>query len=155
MSAVRGHAAALAVVLMAAACTNTPPTTNNASPRPTTSAARPTTSPSALAAPGPTNVGTFDAVHAAQVLGPSVGLIIANGRGSSTAEGSGFVFSTQGGTSYVLTNNHVVEGATRLQADIPDGRHSVTSLQGTDPLEDLAVLKVGDPLPAPQLAVST
>ena len=148
-----GPAVIVVAMLAAAACANPP--TPATSPRATASAARSSPSPSALAAPGPTNVGTFDAVHAAQILGPSVGLIIANGRGSSTAEGSGFVFSSQGTTSYVLTNNHVVEGATRLQVVMPDGRHFVASLQGTDPLEDVAVVKVGDSLPVAQLADST
>lgn len=145
-----------AALLAAVACSNPPSNpTGSTSPRPTSPAPRATGTPPPLAAPGPTNVGTFDAVHAAQVLGPSVGLIIASGRASSTAEGSGFVFSSQGGTSYVMTNNHVVEGANRLQVVMPDGRHFVASLQGTDPLEDVAVVKVTDSLPVAQFADST
>jgi S1-C subfamily serine protease len=107
-------------------------------------------------APGPTNVGSFDAVHAAQVLGPAVGLIIAAGAGrGGPSEGSGFVFSVQGGTSYLLTNNHVVQGARQVQVLMPDGRHFVADVQGTDQLEDVAVLKVSDSLPGAQFADST
>lgn len=112
---------------------------------------------SANPAPGPTNVGSFDPVHAASVLGPSVGLIIASaasGR-SSSAEGSGFVFASQGGVSYLMTNNHVVAGARQVQVIMPDGRHFVANVQGADPLEDIAVLRVGDSLPVAQFADST
>lgn len=105
--------------------------------------------------PGPTNVGSFDAVHAAQVLGPSVSLIISTGGGRGTAEGSGFVFSSQGGTSYLMTNNHVIAGATRVQIVMPDGRHFTADVQGTDPTNDVAVIKVLDSLPVAQFADST
>jgi S1-C subfamily serine protease len=108
-------------------------------------------------APGPTNVGSFDPVHAASVLGPSVGLIIASaasGR-SGNAEGSGFVFAAQGGVSLLMTNDHVVAGARQVQVVMPDGRHFVANLQGADPLEDIAVLRVGDSLPVARFADST
>src|SRR5438094_895503 len=93
-------AAALAVLLVAACSQSTPASGGRpdraASPAPSGSAAA---APAISAAPGPTNVGSFDAPHAAQVLNPSVGLIIATGvtggRGSGTAEGSGFVFRAQ------------------------------------------------------------
>jgi S1-C subfamily serine protease len=152
-------AAALVVVLMAACSQSTPSTGGRpdraTSPAPSGSAAAPAIS----AAPGPTSEGSFDASHAAQVLNPSVGLIIATGvsggRGSGTAEGSGFVFRAQGGTSYLLTNNHVVEGARHLQVLMPDGRHFTADVVGTDPLEDVAVIKVSDTLPVAQLADSS
>src|SRR5262249_53654618 len=99
----------------------------------------------------------FDATHAAQVLGPSVGLIIASGAGArgGNAEGSGFAFSSQGGTSYVLTNNHVISGASRVQVVMPAGRPFVAEVQGADPVNDVAVLKVNDSLPVAQFADST
>jgi len=109
------------------------------------------------AAPGPTGTGSFDAVHAAQVLGPAVGLVISTDAGTRAgpAEGSGFVFASQGGTSYVMTNNHVVAGARRVQVLMPDGRHYLAGIQGADPIEDVAVLKVSDTLPVAQFADST
>jgi serine protease Do len=115
--------------------------------------------PPTAAVQGATSVGNFDAAHAAQVLGPSVGLVIATGvsgtRGTTNDEGSGFVFSSQGGTSYLLTNNHVIEGARRVQVLMPDGRHYTVDVLGADPIEDVAVLKVSDTLPVAQLADST
>ena len=156
-------AAAIAfAVLLLTACSsqagNSPtPTPRTGSPRPTPSASG--TAPAIAAAPGPTNAGSFDATHAAQVLGPSVGLVIATGvsgaRSNGAAEGSGFVFSSQSGTSYLLTNNHVVQGARRVQVVMPDGRHYTVDVQGTDSIEDVAVLKVSDTLPVAQFADST
>src|SRR5215471_9519126 len=107
--------------------------------------------------PANTSGSTFDATRAAQVLAPSVGLIIATGNGSrgGTSEGSGFAFSAQSGTSYMLTNNHVISGASRVQIVMPDGRHFVASVQGADQLNDVAVVKVSDNLPVAQFADST
>ena len=144
--------------LALASCSTAPTTTGQpqsaTSPSPT---AHPVAPPTA-AAQGPTSVGSFDAAHAAQVLDPAVGLVIATGasgtRGSGD-EGSAFVFSAQGGTSYLLTNNHVVAGARRVQLLMPDGRHYTVDVQGTDSIEDVAVLKVSDTLPVAQLADST
>jgi serine protease Do len=150
--------AVLAAVLVAACSSGTPVNTGagrGASEPPASSVPAPAIS----AAPGPTNVGSFDATHAAQMLGPSVGLVIATGvsgsRGSGTAEGSAFVFSAQGGASYLLTNNHVVQGARRVQVVMPDGRHFTADVPGADSIEDVAVLKVGDSLPVAQFADST
>jgi S1-C subfamily serine protease len=157
-----GRAATIGVLLalLLAACstqtpTNSGQTSRSASASPSASAS----APSIAAAPGPTNAGSFDAPHAAQVLGPAVGLVIATGvagaRGSGSAEGSTFVFRAQGGTSYLLTNNHVVEGARRVQVLMPDGRHFTVEVAGTDAIEDVAVLKVADTLPVAQFSDST
>ncbi len=54
--------------------------------------------------------------------------------------GSGFVVDRNG---YILTNNHVVENATRLQVKLPNDRTEYPAkLIGTDPELDLAVLKI-------------
>jgi len=96
----------------------------------------------------------FDAVHVAQILGPAVGMVIVN-TSAGTAEGTGFVISSVGGISYLLTNNHVVEGGTKVQVLMPDGRHYVATVQGTDPQEDVGVVKVTDTLPVAAFADST
>ncbi|HEX6349835.1 MAG TPA: trypsin-like peptidase domain-containing protein [Candidatus Dormibacteraeota bacterium] len=111
-----------------------------------------------LATPTPGSSGTtttFDAVHVYSVLAPAVGLIIVNTR-SGVAEGSGFVVSHEGGSSFMLTNNHVVAGATTAEVLLPDGRHYTAQVQGTDSLEDLAVLKLPDAgLPLAEFGDST
>jgi Do/DeqQ family serine protease len=53
--------------------------------------------------------------------------------------GSGVIVSANG---YVLTNNHVVEGADEIDVILNDSRHSRAKVIGTDPDSDLAVLKV-------------
>jgi serine protease DegQ len=59
--------------------------------------------------------------------------------------GSGVIVSASG---YILTNNHVIEGADEIEVVLNDGRHSPAKIIGTDPDSDLAVLKIGlDKLP--------
>ncbi|MEO8306133.1 MAG: trypsin-like peptidase domain-containing protein [Betaproteobacteria bacterium] len=56
----------------------------------------------------------------------------------ATSLGSGVIVSPEG---YVLTNNHVVEGADDIQLLLADGRRLQARVRGTDPESDLAVLK--------------
>ena len=55
------------------------------------------------------------------------------------AQGSGFFISADG---YILTNNHVVDHAKRVQVKTIDGKTYAAKVVGTDPKTDLAVLKV-------------
>jgi Do/DeqQ family serine protease len=56
-----------------------------------------------------------------------------------TGLGSGVIVSPEG---YLLTNNHVIEGADEIEVQLADGRQGSASLIGTDPETDLAVLKI-------------
>jgi len=68
------------------------------------------------------------------------------------AGGSGFIISEDG---YVMTNNHVVEGARRITVALRDGRRFNAEVVGTDPTTDIAVIKIdGDGLPTASLGSS-
>ena len=60
------------------------------------------------------------------------------------ASGSGVVIKADG---YIVTNNHVVEGQQSLAVIFADGTRQDATLVGTDPLNDLAVLKVDGKVP--------
>src|SRR5580700_6013629 len=57
-------------------------------------------------------------------------------------EGSGVIISPDG---YIVTNNHVVEGATDIRVTMSNREVLPAKLIGTDPLTDLAVIKVNSP----------
>jgi len=63
--------------------------------------------------------------------------------------GSGVIVSAEG---YLLTNHHVIEGATDIDVRLADGRETRARLVGTDPETDIAVLKI-DLAPLPVLAL--
>ena len=59
--------------------------------------------------------------------------------------GSGVIVSAEG---YILTNNHVVDGADEIEVTLNDTRQATAKVIGTDPDTDLAVLKIDlDKLP--------
>ncbi len=64
------------------------------------------------------------------------------GTQSQSAEGSGFVYDTSG---HVITNQHVVDGATSVRVTFWNGKTYTARVVGTDPSTDLAVLDVSAP----------
>jgi serine protease DegS len=66
--------------------------------------------------------------------------------------GSGVIVNADG---YVLTNNHVIQGADSIQVSLQDGRTSNAEVVGTDPETDIALLKINlDNLPVITVADS-
>jgi len=61
-------------------------------------------------------------------------------------QGSGFVFKIDKGmlsdTSYILTNNHVVEGADKIRVTFKDGGEFEAKVTGADPKSDIAILEI-------------
>jgi serine protease Do len=60
-------------------------------------------------------------------------------RGGGIASGSGFIVSTDG---YILTNNHVVDGASEVRVRLLDRREFKAKVIGRDPNTDVAVIKI-------------
>src|SRR5918996_575253 len=80
-------------------------------------------------------------------------IIIVNGNPISknnVALGSGFVYDTQG---HIITNNHVVSSANKVEVTFVDGNTYSAKVIGGDPYTDLAVLQITDNNFSPQMVV--
>src|SRR5689334_12430670 len=95
---------------------------------------------------------------AAERAGPAVvkveiGHSSARRGGQGQGIGSGVIYSSQG---YILTNAHVVAGASRVIVTLPDGRSLPAGVIGAQPERDLAVLRVSQGgLPVAELHAAT
>ncbi|HEX3032127.1 MAG TPA: trypsin-like peptidase domain-containing protein [Bacillota bacterium] len=102
--------------------------------------------------------GTSAVIDIAQKVGPTVVGISNRGNRSLPKEhptieegtGSGVIISDQG---YIVTNNHVVEGATSIMVSLANGNEVEGTIIGTDPRTDLAVVKI-DPKKAGSFTVA-
>jgi len=84
-----------------------------------------------------TNGSTTQREAAIAKVRPAIVLITVT-TANGTALGSGEIVNKQG---YVVTNNHVVSGATSIQVTLSDGTRATAQLTGADPADDLAVIK--------------
>ncbi len=64
----------------------------------------------------------------------------------AVAMGSGFIIDKSG---FIVTNNHVVDGATKITVKLPDNREYTAKLVGADAATDIALLKVAPDKPLP------
>ena len=80
----------------------------------------------------------WEAVSAA-VSNAVVSIAVATDKGN--ALGSGVIFDKEG---HIITNNHVVAGASQIQVTLADGRVYDAETTGTDPATDLAVIQLKD-----------
>jgi S1-C subfamily serine protease len=91
----------------------------------------------------PLTANALDAAREAVVVKVKpavVEVVVATNNGQSL--GSGVVIDARG---YIITNNHVVNGAQLIQVVLYDGTKLPAQLSGTDPNDDLAVLKIQPP----------
>jgi serine protease Do len=71
------------------------------------------------------------------------------GKHKATALGSGFIIDPSG---YIVTNNHVIDGANDIKVTMSDGQQLEAKLIGTDEKTDLALLKVDSKTPLPYVS---
>ena len=88
-------------------------------------------------------------INAAAEVRPSVVSIVNHKTGSSlsmedSALGSGVIFKKEDGKAYIMTNHHVVEGASDLEIMTVDGETHKAKLVGKDRVSDIAVLSADD-----------
>lgn len=71
-----------------------------------------------------------------------------NGKSGDTEQeagsGSGVIYKKVGDKAYIVTNNHVVEGANQLEVTLSDGSKEQAKLVGTDIWTDLAVISISN-----------
>ncbi|MCW5851260.1 MAG: trypsin-like peptidase domain-containing protein [Anaerolineae bacterium] len=84
--------------------------------------------------------GQTDLVELYRRTAPSV-VYIAVRVAQGIGQGSGFIVDKQGG--YIVTNNHVVEGAQQVRVEFFDKSAISAQVVGTDPDSDIAVIRVG------------
>ncbi len=92
---------------------------------------------------------TTEVIDTVRKVEPAVVTVITNGSSTSyggtiQASGSGVVISADG---HIITNNHVIEDSSSVAVIYHDGTRINARVVGTDPLTDIAVLKVDGPVP--------
>ena len=65
-----------------------------------------------------------------------------NGQTVEKGTGSGVIWKKKNGKAYIITNNHVIEGATKVEISLYDGKKTTAKVVGADTLTDLAVLTI-------------
>jgi len=98
-----------------------------------------------------TNEPNFPVAQISKNVGPAVVGVsnfqsnqgfLGNSDLQEAGSGSGFIIDAQKG--YIATNNHVIEGAQKIDVSLSDGRNLEAKVIGADPRTDLAVLQISD-----------
>lgn len=97
------------------------------------------------------NLPNFPVAQIATNVGPAV-VGVSNFQSTQTysgssglqeaGSGSGFIIDAKKG--YIVTNNHVIDGAQKITVGLSDGRNLEAKVVGADPRTDLAVLQISD-----------
>ena len=144
----RGVIAGLAMLLLLAGCApavtpSSEPAATSGAGVPTSAATQPLTHvPSSTIGNPLTSVADVVAKVKPSVVAINTELVerdIFNRPVTAAAAGSGWIISQDG---YIVTNNHVVEGATTVTVVLDDGRSFEADAVYTDPPTDLAVIKI-------------
>ncbi|WP_129671202.1 S1C family serine protease [Candidatus Chloroploca sp. Khr17] len=90
------------------------------------------------------NTAISPAVAAVQQVGPAV-VTVLNRSTTGMGSGSGVIVSEDG---YIITNNHVIQGATQLAVVFADSSRREAELIGADALNDIAIIRVNGDMPA-------
>jgi len=88
----------------------------------------------------PTAGGVFDRIpEIVEEVDPSIVAVAVQGGRGGDGEGSGVIWDGEG---VIVTNNHVIEGARDVEVVLASGARLDAEVEDTDPLSDLAVLRV-------------
>ena len=134
--------------------THTPLPTAAATPEPTATATlEPTATPTPPATATPTAMPTPSATprptgpvsspqELAERFEASIVKVVARSGPFFGSSGSGFIFDVEGGTAFLATNHHVIDGAGALDVELTNGTRYEALLLGWDADRDIAVLAI-------------
>lgn len=79
-----------------------------------------------------------------KVYGSTV-VVIASSKGKQISTGTGFIYKTKSGKAYIMTNNHVIDGADSVEVEFNDKSDRIdATVVGGDKYADIAVLTIED-----------
>ena len=130
--------------------TATPLTTATATPAPmATATLEPTATPTPPATATPTAIPTprptgpvSSPLELAERFEASIVRVVARRGLFFASSGTGFIFDVEGGTAFVATNHHVIDGASALDVELAKGTSYEALLLGWDADRDIAVLAI-------------
>lgn len=79
-----------------------------------------------------------------KIFGPASGSQSSKDELQEAGEGSGVIYRKDNGKAYIVTNNHVVAGASAVSIMLHSGKKADAKIIGTDTYSDLAVLEISD-----------